>query len=94
MISTRFLDETLWAILSRVSFDYLSDSPFGCHILGGVGVLMHQQQLNILGVADEEGLGQLASDRKNLGIGNPYLQAVRGHVAGLAVAAVANLQIY
>lgn len=30
------------------------------YILSGVGVLVHQQQLNVLGVVDDEGLSWLA----------------------------------
>jgi len=46
--------------------DKLSSLASGYHLLGGVGVLVHQQQLNVLGVADEESLGELALDRKGL----------------------------
>lgn len=47
---------------------------FGVDILSSVGAVVHQEELNVLGVVDEEGL-----------------VAGGHHVAGLLVAAVADL---
>lgn len=85
MISIRFLEETLWAILlSHVSPDATCSPAFSfvtgyvsrtVDVLSGVGTVVHHQQLNIVDVADEEGL-----------------VAGGHHVTGLLVGAKADLQ--
>jgi len=76
MMSTRFLDETLWAILWLVLALYTNgsnhDGPW--HVLGREGAVVHKEELDVLGVADKEGL-----------------VAGRHHVAGLLVGAEADL---
>ena len=63
MMSMRLRDETLWAILGgHVSFQVAWRQPQadGCgfqrDVLGGVGAVVHEQQLDVLDIADEESL--------------------------------------
>lgn len=84
MISTRFREETLWAILlfscqSSVVARHHSASQNGkdraCRgVLSGVGLVVHQQQLDVLDVVDDESL-----------------VAGGHHVAGLLVGAESDL---
>lgn len=55
MMSIRFLDETLWAILCLVSGGLLGDQSIR-DVLGSVGSVVHEEKLNVVDVADEEGL--------------------------------------
>ena len=77
-ISIRLRAETACAILSSLVSIFPSDLActvrIGC-LLGSVGPVVHEEQVEVAGVVDEEGL-----------------VAGGHHVAGLLVAAVANLQ--
>jgi hypothetical protein len=55
MMSIRFLDETLWAILYFVSGGLLGYRSMR-DVLGSVGSVVHEEKLNVVDVADEEGL--------------------------------------
>jgi hypothetical protein len=89
MMSIRFLDETLWAILEtkRVSYIHpqlphgktkpisrIGNLERGENALCGIGLVVHEEELDVPDVADEE-----------------RLVARRGHVLGLAVGAITNL---
>lgn len=83
MISTRFREETLWAILLNTSVLRFSLPSFCLQgrygsglsgVLSGVGLVVHQQELDILDVVDDEGL-----------------VAGGHHVAGLLVGAESDL---
>lgn len=74
-ISTRLRAETAWAILqSRISTRMRVSFKIGRCLLGSVGAVVHEQEVEVAGVVDKEGL-----------------VAGGHHVAGLLVAAVADL---
>lgn len=60
MMSIRFRDETalaiLWEIISRGNVPHTNSLSLGNDILGSVGSVVHQQQLKVLDVVDEESL--------------------------------------
>jgi len=51
-ISILFLDETACEILNRVSPNYPSTKVF--HLLCGIGLVVHEEKINVAGVVDEE----------------------------------------
>jgi hypothetical protein len=54
MISILFLDETAWEILYLVSSVSVYIEQFD--VLSGVGLVVHEEKVNITGVVDEESL--------------------------------------
>lgn len=94
MMSIRFLEETLWAILSCVvsalcsthgspcptnfafSLRVFRSEPSRINVLCGVDLVVHQEELKVLDVADDKGL-----------------VAGGHHVLGLLVGAIANLEL-
>lgn len=82
MMSTRFREETLWAILwKRLLANFGLEEVWrigvfsGIDVLGGVGSVVHQEELDVLDVVDEEGL-----------------VAGGHHEAGLLVGTIADLK--
>ena len=56
MISMRFLDETACAILDPRISTFLKPMSMDNRILGRVGTIVHQEQIDVAGVVDEESL--------------------------------------
>lgn len=55
-ISARFLEETACAILERKSQPQKVEDMEKYDILGGKGAVVHEQELEVVGVVDEESL--------------------------------------
>jgi hypothetical protein len=56
IISTLFLDETACAILERVSFVCAARHIAWVNELCGEGLVVHEEEVDVTGVVDEEGL--------------------------------------
>ena len=60
MMSTRLREETAWPILYKLVSSSSSSSSLyrsgGVDILSSIGAVVHEEQLDVAGVLDEEGL--------------------------------------